>query len=192
MPGRELTFPALDALDQRHFGVTQEVGAGIAMCARVCLYRHHKPPTTAVTVSAQNTADKPYAVTWLRPTQRQIESVEKRDATRDGAYCLALGASEIHLGLFALGRAQTGTGADYYLGPSGNGINVIDGELDWERAFRLEVSGIDRCSTEARLRHRLREKLEQARRGRSNLPAMAVVVAFDLRRIVFQEVQTCQ
>jgi hypothetical protein len=54
-----------------------------------------------------------------------------------------------------------------------------------ENAIRLEVSGIDRCN-DALLLKRLREKIDQAKRGRSNLPALAVVVGFSMLRIAFR------
>jgi hypothetical protein len=44
---------------------------------------------------------------------------------------------------------------------------------------RLEVSGIDRC-TESEALYRIRQKVQQAQRGKSDLPALASVVAFNL------------
>lgn len=82
-----------------------------------------------------------------------------------------------------------GSGADYYVGPRGSEVNPADGLLDLENAFRLEVSGIDSADGEARMFGRVREKVEQARSGRSNVPAIAGVVAFNLLQIVFRNVQ---
>jgi hypothetical protein len=108
-------------------------------------------------------------VAWRRPSlaaQRAFNNHD--DATRDAAYILALAAVEAELGLVAVARAETRTGADYYVGPPGS--------TDLESAYRLEVSGVDAQSTAAVYR-RLEAKIEQVRAGRSNLPAMASVVA---------------
>ena len=54
---------------------------------------------------------------------------------------------------------------------------------DLEVSYRLEVSGTD-DGNEAAIHARLRQKLEQARKGSSNLPAIASVVGFAALRIV--------
>jgi len=71
--------------------------------------------------------------------------------------------------MVALSRAETRTGADYYVGRSGLS--------DLEEAFRLEVSGLDEGSL-ADVRRRLKTKEDQAARGDSFLPAYASVVGF--------------
>jgi hypothetical protein len=50
---------------------------------------------------------------------------------------MSLVAIEVTRGLVAVARAQTRTGADYYLGAPGEPME------DLEANFRLEVSGID-------------------------------------------------
>jgi hypothetical protein len=80
-------------------------------------------------------------------------------------------------GLVAVRRAETRTGADYYLGEPNSTFE------DLELSFRLEVSGTDEGS-DAVIRGRLREKLDQAKRGNSNLPAIASVVGFAALQIV--------
>jgi hypothetical protein len=62
-------------------------------------------------------------------------------------------------GLFAVRRAETGAGADYYVAPA------------WT-ALRLEVSVWTEGPVPA-VERRLRDTVEQASGGRSNLPAMA-------------------
>lgn len=80
--------------------------------------------------------------------------------------------------LYAVRRAETGTGADYYIGP-------MDADLDddLENCFRLEVSGVDRGG-EKEVRILLSEKVTQARKGKSSLPAIAGVVGFDANRVL--------
>jgi len=53
---------------------------------------------------------------------------------------------------------------------------------DLEASYRLEVSGTDE-GNETTIFARLRQKLEQARKGSSNLPAIASVVGFAALRI---------
>jgi len=130
-----------------------------------------------------------YLVHWRPPNERQKASWRnKDDATRDGAYCIVLATVEAELGLVAIGRAEGGTGADYYVGPPNSGVSPVDGELDLEAALRLKVSGIDSCDTEAFVAQRLSRKVDQARRGASNLPAIAGVVGFSVARIMLRHV----
>lgn len=89
------------------------------------------------------------------------------------------------LGLYALGRMGTGTGTDYYLGlPLSEGDD--DEDLNLEASHRLEVSGIDVCPDDATLWARVRRKVSQAKRGSSDLPALAGVIAFNRLHIVLQ------
>ncbi|BAS59514.1 hypothetical protein NIES2135_09560 [Leptolyngbya boryana NIES-2135] len=103
------------------------------------------------------------------------------DATRDGAYACALAAVELSRDLVALRRAETRTGADYYIAPIGTALD------DLENCFRLEVSGTDLSSAE--VRRRLQEEVAQARRGSSNLPAIAAVVGFRANLIMISSVR---
>ena len=73
-------------------------------------------------------------------------------------------------------RAETRTGADYYVAPHGASAD------DLEDCLRLEVSGVDR-GPESVVRKRLNDKLRQAAAGNSNLPALAGVVGFKARLI---------
>ena len=85
---------------------------------------------------------------------------------------------EVDYGCFATARSETRTGADYYVAPS-------EGLSDLDAAYRLEVSGTDR-GNETTIRSRLKEKILQAQRGASNLPAVACVVGFRAARVAFQ------
>ncbi len=181
-------LPELVRLHERHDGLTDALAGTFAEAASVCLSRHHTPPK-AVMVSADTPEDASYLTDWPPPTVGIRRAwANAVDATEAGAYGLTLAAAEAHLGLVALSRSEQGTGADYYIGRPGSGINPVDGELDLEEAFRLEISGIDRCDAEYILARRVREKVEQARAGVSSLPAFAGVVAFNMCRIVFQDV----
>lgn len=83
--------------------------------------------------------------------------------------------------MFAVRRAETGTGADYYIGPQGAGMD------DLEDCLRLEVSGVS-DGDEKVVTKRLLEKIQQAQRGNSSLPAIAGVVGFSAKLLAFRDV----
>jgi hypothetical protein len=93
------------------------------------------------------------------------------EATEQGAYAVSFAAVEALAGLVAVRRAETLTGADYYVAPIGT-----DPE-DMESCLRMEVSGVG-AGNETIIHARLRQKLRQTEKGRSNLPALAAVVGF--------------
>jgi hypothetical protein len=109
-------------------------------------------------------------------TRVQNAHANETDATEIGAYGVSLAAVETVVGLVAVRRAETLTGADWYVAPEG-----ADSE-DLERYFRLEVSGIN-AGTSTDVQRRLHEKVAQAARGQSNLPAIASVVGFKVLEV---------
>lgn len=166
------TLPFLD-LAERHPGLTPAIGAVYAEAARVCLDRHHESPAQLVItfVGDENGVTAKWLVT---DANLRAAYANETDTTELGAYCLALAAVERVADLVAIHRAETGTGADYYVAPTGSSIE------DLETAYRLEVSGVDR-GDHGDVRVRLRQKLRQAEEGESNLPALAAVVGFASR-----------
>lgn len=159
----------LDDLYRRHPGVTESLGRAYFEAASVCLSRHHLSPTDLTVSLGYLTSRR--SIRWALPDQRTLRAWNNaNDATRDGAYAVSLAAVEAELSLVAVSRAETQTGADYYLGPLG-------AEVDLETAFRLEVSGSD-SGDPSRIRSRLRQKVTQLKLGHSNKPAFAVVVGF--------------
>jgi hypothetical protein len=164
----------------RHVGLTQAIAAYYFEAACVCLSRHHEPPRPSVvqdddgSTSADLDWDQPDEVTmgaWANDT----------DATEAGAYAVLLAAAELTQGMVAVRRAETGSGADYYVGPPGAGVE------DLEDCYRLEISGTD--SEDAReILRRLSVKVAQAQRGTSSLPALAGVVGYPQCMIVFRRV----
>jgi hypothetical protein len=162
----------------RHEGLTQAVAANYLEAARVSLDRHHQPPVGFGIVGLGGNAD--VVVEWEQTNARVRGAwANHDDATRDGAYAVALAALELSEGLFALRRAETRTGADYYVGPPGTQLE------DLEDSLRFEVSGVDKGAL-AVVEQRLREKLDQAARGASNLPAVAGVVGFRVRTVLLE------
>ena len=84
---------------------------------------------------------------WEPPDERCRGAwANQDDATRDGAYACALAATELVLGLYAIHRAQTRTGADYYVAPLNHASEDLEG---W---YRLEVSGTNSDAQEVRRR----------------------------------------
>jgi hypothetical protein len=165
-------------LDVRHPGVTAGVALGFREAAEVCLDRHHSPPTDLV-VDRGTQIDA--IAEWQVPDERTKNAwANEIDTTEAGAYCVALASIEVTDDLVAVRRAETRTGADYYVAPKG----ALPGDL--ESAFRLEVSGIDEA-TPASVKARLRQKLHQTGRARSNLPAIAAVVAFSLPHVAIAD-----
>lgn len=83
------------------------------------------------------------------------------------------------MGLFAVARAETRTGADYYLADQSTG--------SLERAFRLEVSGVDHGNRKD-IERRVSDKVKQTQKPPSNVPAIVAVVGFRERWIAIQQV----
>ena len=176
----------ISTLHVRHMGMAQEITDGYAVTAAVCMSRHHKSPKTW-TVQTDSQPPVPYEVDWLPPTPAHVRSCANKDeATRDGAYGLALAAADAHLGLVALRRSEGKSGSDFYLISAGTHVSP-DPHLDLERddLVRLEVSGIDR-DDDASMRARVHQKVRQAVAGRSPFPAIAGVAGFLSARVVFR------
>ena len=157
-------------MEHRHFGLTKAITESYTEAASVCMDRHHKSPTDFHLDS--NGARSTTVVEWQAPNARVRRAwANETDTTEAGAYACILAAVEFSNDLVAVRRAETETGADYYVAPKGRM------QSDLEECWRLEVSGVDRAP-EATVRQRLRAKLVQAARGHSNLPALAGVVGF--------------
>jgi hypothetical protein len=165
-------------LATRHPGLTVAVASYFAEAARVCLDRHHKSPTD-FRIEGENghlEAD----VTWDESDARTRAAwANDIEATESGAYACVLAALELSEQLVAVHRAETRTGADYYVATVGSAPGDLEG------CFRLEVSGVD-SGGQAVVESRLRSKVAQTRRGNSNLPALAGVAGFRARLILFQ------
>jgi len=121
-------------LAERHQGVTPAIGESFTEAARVCLDRHHQSPI-AFTIDDSGAATSAI-VDWETADEKtRMAHANETDATEWGAYACALATTELARGLFAIRRAETQTGADYYLAAAGTRLD------DLEKCFRLEVSG---------------------------------------------------
>lgn len=171
-----MTLPdlPLDDMAARHSGLTDSVASAYYEAASVCLDKHHDPPQEFV---LDDGSSQTQALVTCEPPEERCKNAwaNDTDATECGAYACALAAAELSHGLVAVRRAETLTGADYYLAA---GDSLAE---DLEASYRLEVSGTNLGQTE--VNSRLRRKIQQTREGTSNLPAVAAVVGFKVRCI---------
>jgi hypothetical protein len=172
----------LQNMADRHQALTPSVAGSYLEAARVCLDRHHISPKE---FSLGDDGVESIAKVEWEETDSRVKAAwaNADDATRDGAYAFAIAATELLRGMVAVRRAETRTGADYYIALSDQDLEDLE---DLENCFRLEVSGTD--SDKSEVKRRLRMKLEQARKGNSNLPALAAVIGFRVQLILLQTV----
>ncbi len=170
----------LDRLHERHPGLTQALGESYTEAACVCWSRHHTPPVT-VSLKRGSTDDARVVNFGVPDARMRAAHANEIDATETGAYGVSLAAVEDVEGLVAVGRAETLTGADWYIAPNGTSIE------DLESCIRLEVSGTS-AGTSAEIKRRLLEKIVQASGGESSLPAIASVVGFKALEVAISSV----
>jgi hypothetical protein len=170
----------LENMGSRHPGLTEAVAACYSEAARVCLDRHHRPP---IDFAFQNGAETFTVIIPWEPADDRTRRAwaNEIDTTESGAYGCALATVERVLGLVAIGRAETLTGADYYIGSPDADPDDLEG------CFRLEVSGTNQ-HMRAAIARTLREKVNQAASGKSSLPAIAIVIGFSARVILVETV----
>lgn len=170
----------LESLHERHVGLTPSLSGTFFEAASVCLSRHHASPVEFDLVSSGDSSSR--MVDFAKPDDRMLNAwANDIDTTESGAYGLCLAAVEVEEQLVAVRRAETLKGADWYVAPIGTQPD------DLEHCFRLEISGVDaggRSVVEARLR----DKVDQTKRGASNLPAIASVAGFKVKAILIQKV----
>ncbi|MEO1144550.1 MAG: hypothetical protein AAFY26_02990 [Cyanobacteria bacterium J06638_22] len=168
----------LQNMAERHQALTPSIANSYLEAARVCLDRHHISPKEFTLED-----DRVEAITrveWVATDDRTQKAWDRDDATEVGACALAIAAVELSRNMFAIRRAEKPTGADYYIS-----LTNEDAE-DLENCLRLEVSGTR--SDKAEVRKRLPIKIDQTRRGNSNLPAIVAIVGFQVRLILLHTV----
>jgi hypothetical protein len=174
----------IDAMHERHRALTPSLAGTYQEAACVCLSRRHTSPIEVVL--SDNGTERKAELDFQAPTTRERDAwANKIDATEMGAYCCVIAGVEALRDLYAVRRAETGTGADYYVGPKDSG------EEDLEDCFRLEVSGMD-AGNPREVERRLLEKVLQAQRGESSLPALAGVISFSAKLIKICDVPGAQ
>jgi hypothetical protein len=168
-------------LSDRHSGLTPHCSGSFIEAATVCLEKHHSSPADFKVINEEESF--PCEVEWISPDKRTCCSyANDTDAIEAGAYALSLATVEVARGLLAVARAETLTGADFYVGPSGSLSE------DLENCYRFEVSGVDH-GDEKVVRRRLGAKLDQTLKGKSNLPAIACVTGFKVKVVAMAELK---
>jgi hypothetical protein len=96
----------VNALHERHPGVTRALSESYTEAACVCWSRHHETP---VTVSLRHgNKDEQRIIKFAVPDARTRNAhANELDATETGAYAVSLAAVEDVEGLVAVGRAET-------------------------------------------------------------------------------------
>ena len=170
----------IDKMDERHRALIPPLAGTYEAAASVCLSQHHASPVE-LTLS-DNGFESSAELAWSAPDARTLDAfANATDTTEQGAYCCVIASVELLRGKYAVRRAETGTGADYYVGTRGAG------ETDLENCLRLEVSGV--ANGEHRdVSKRLLEKVRQAQRGDSSLPALAGVIGFSAKLLMLRDV----
>lgn len=166
----------LDDLHERHPGLTPAMARVFFEAASVCLARHHSSPTNFTIERESSKAEA--GVDWL-PISPALHAAYANtiDATEAGAYAMCLAALELVAGLVAIQRAETLTGADYYVAPQGSGIDDLEG------AYRFEVSGVDK-GRRALCDQRLRAKVKQTQEPDHSALAIAGVTGFEQQLVL--------
>jgi len=171
----------LEDLAGRHPGLTPAIASVYHEAARVCLDRHHTSPVDLQI--NHNEANLEAFAAWDAVDEKTKRAwANQIDTTETGAYGVVLAAVEISGGLVAVRRAETLTGADYFVAPPSSNAE------DLEDAVRLEISGVDK-GTAVAVQERLRVKIGQLLRGKGDLPALAGVVGFSAKLVVLERVE---
>lgn len=169
------TLPIAD-MHIRHPGLTQAIARTYYEAATVCLDRHHPSPTTFCIEWSDGIALTDLHWEPAGPSTRAAYA-NTIDVTEAGAYGVCLAALEQVADLVAIQRAETLTGADYYVAPRGSAID------DLETALRFEVSGVDK-GRRAICDQRLTSKVRQTEAAQHPLPAIAAVTGFQQKVVL--------
>jgi len=173
-------------IDRTHPGVTPAASQNMCEAASVCLARHHEPPKR-FSITCLGRFDT-FLLQWEPPTPRARNChANEHDATKDGAYAVILLTVERQLRLVAVGQAETGTGADWFVAPIGRGRDESGApNLDHPEVLRLEVSG----QNTGTIGHRIRVKQQQVARGSPSIAGIAAVVGFERAVIRIEDAVT--
>lgn len=173
-------MPILDFcdLDRLHSGVTNGIALALSEAAEVCLSRHHLAPVEFDLLEFSPSRTRVVSLRWVSPSREALRAWNNsNEATEFGACAIGIAAVYLSRHLQVVARAETGSGADYFLAPIGAEPD------DLENCVRLELSGVDK-GTQDEVKRRVASKLAQAERGNLDTPALAAVTGFRSRLIV--------
>jgi hypothetical protein len=170
----------LEEMSSRHPGLIPCLEETCKKSAAVILDKYYRSPEVFLLRDDKNEFDS--LVEWEEPDARTKAALNNKDDSKcDGAYIISLAALELSRGMVAIGRTDILSGADYYVAPIGSELD------DLENAYKLEVSGTE--SDLSGFKTRLNDKVEQAKRGNCNLPALAAVVGYKIKQISIKTVE---
>ena len=164
----------LERLDLAKLGdglpaITPAYGQSLAEAGAVCLESQGHEVGVDIAVEGDFTAR--FNIHWGAVTDQMRRCWKDAEyATEQAAYGIAFLIVQQLTDYTVIERSIRGTGFDYWLG-------IAADELPFERRVRLEVSGVLQGTT-GRVNARVKEKVVQANRYASKLPAYVVVVEF--------------
>lgn len=172
----DMSPPASGELDLNRLrngtpGITPDFGGCLCEAASVCL--EDRSHTSGVSISVDGAlAAHTMPLVWPAATQQAKHCyADPQFAVEFGAYGIAVLLIERLTEFTVVERSRKGTGFDYWLGPK------RDAQPLFQDKRKLEVSGV-LDGDENDVRRRLRQKLDQLRRGGVPLPGYGIVVCF--------------
>jgi len=162
---------SFDSLKNGGLGISSAYGSFLAEAASYCLrLRKHPNPVRLLL-----TGNYPSSGTfhWDSAAGRFTRTyADLQEGTEYGACAIAIVVAVQLTGIAHVERSAKGTGIDYWLGQGNEEIGIF------QRAARLEVSGIFEGS-QSKISARLKKKLSQTTRSdRTLLPAYIAIVEF--------------
>lgn len=157
----------LDLLAEGTPRLSPAAASDLVESAVVCLLQHGHVSGTSLELPPAGAV----RLKFCDPDPRAFGSrADLQEATERGATAIAIAVVKRQTGLGVLDRSRKGTGCDWYIGED-------DGGPPFQNMHRLEISGI-LDESEAKMRRRLVQKVQQLERGNDDLPGYVVVVGF--------------
>jgi hypothetical protein len=162
---------SFESLKNGALGISAAYGSFLAEAASYCLHlrKHSNPVRLLLTgnYSSSGVFQWDNTAGGLSRTYADLQ-----EGTEYGACAIAIVVAVHLIGIAHVERSAKGTGIDYWLGQGNEETGIF------QRAARLEVSGIFEGS-ESKISARLKKKLSQtARSDRTLLPAYIAIVEF--------------
>jgi len=169
------------SLHSRHWGVTQALGMCCEEALRISCDSWYGQSPSEFRIERGSARTRAW-ITWRRPDEKLLSGWRKRARTTEhAAYGVALAILEGLYGMVAVDDAEVGSGADYYIAKREASRENME---EW---LLFEVAGVGRGGYK-RLCRKVREKVEQVRKGRHGLPGIVCVVGFEARMILIEDV----
>jgi len=168
---------ALESLADRVPVIPQGAAGFYKQNCMICF--HHNSHKSGVKLTANYRDSNPiYEICWSGEVTDQLVKcyADLRRSTDNAACAIALLLLEELTEFTGVEQARTGTTIDYYLTPQSQDNNLI-----FNRAARLEVSGILEENENNTIDGRIRKKLRRLDR-KSDLPAFIIIVEFSQPR----------